>query len=205
MTKGAVTTILKELDETEYGEHVIIIHPDLQALRKIYCQYTKNQLVDNNEIVLLLPHYETPDAVKNNLQESKSGGSSSSNNHTTNDIGCIDVQKHEKEGSLIIKDSIKAHFHSDSDIKSFIKQLVQHAENIGKRGVSILVDMGSFYHYGKIDELIEHELSIPSNYYNIKLKRFCIYHEKDFDRLKEEHKHTLSQHHGKELVVVKEE
>ena len=68
MTKGAVTTILKELDETEYGEHVIIIHPDLQALRKIYCQYTKNQLVDNNEIVLLLPHYETPDAVKNNLQ-----------------------------------------------------------------------------------------------------------------------------------------
>jgi hypothetical protein len=205
LTKGAVTTILKELDETGYGEHVIIIHPDLQVMRKIYCRFTKNQLVDNNEIVLLLPHYETPDAVKNNLQESKSNDSSSSNN-TTGDIGCIDVQKHEKEGSLIVIDSIKAHFHSDSDIKSFIKQLVQHAENTGKRGVSILVDMGSFYHYGKIDELIEHELSIPSNYYDdIKLKRFCIYHEKDFDRLKEEHKQTLSQHHGKELVVVKEE
>jgi hypothetical protein len=204
LNKGVVTTILKELDETGYGEHVIVIHPDLPALRKIYCQYTKNQLVDNNEIVLLLPHYETPDAVKNNLQESKSDDSSPSSTATSN-VGCIDVQKHEKEGSLIVIDSIKAHFHSDSDIKSFIKQLVQHAENTGKRGVSILVDMGSFYHYGKIDELIEHELSIPSNYYNIKLKRFCIYHEKDFNRLKEEYKHTLSQHHGKELVVIKEE
>jgi hypothetical protein len=89
LTKGIVTTILKELDETGYGEHVIVIHPDLQALRKIYCQYTKNQLVDNNEIVLLLPHYETQDAVTNNLQESKSNDSSSSS--TTSDVGCINL------------------------------------------------------------------------------------------------------------------
>jgi hypothetical protein len=72
---------------------------------------------------------------------------------------------------------------------------------MGKNGVSIFVDMGSFYHFGQIDELIEHELSLPSRYHNIKMKRFCIYHEKDFGRLREEHKQTLRKHHGKELII----
>jgi len=34
------------------------------------------------------------------------------------------------------------------------------------------------------------------------MKRFCVYHEKDFGRLREEHKETLHKHHGKELLII---
>ena len=56
MTKGSADTILRELYKTEYGEHVIVIHPRIATtLSKTYSHYAKTQLVNNNEIVLLLP------------------------------------------------------------------------------------------------------------------------------------------------------
>lgn len=208
MIKGSLNTILEELNNIEYGEHVIVIHPNLNAFRKIYGNYTKNQLTNNNGTVLLAPHYESINAIKSNLGVS---------NHSTDDSDPYliiapspidtpekDLQKYEKDGSLMIVDSLKAHFDNHLDIKSFIRNLIEHAKNTGKDGVSAIVDMGSFYHHNKIDELIEHELSIPSKYHNMKLKRFCIYHQKDFDRLKKEQKDSLYNHHSKKIVVVTE-
>jgi hypothetical protein len=145
---------------------------------------------------LLLPYYETVDQVKNNLLKKSNddkGGSSSTS---------LDVQKHNKEGSLLIIDGVKAHFRSDLDIVSFIQNLEKHANSKGKSGISIFVDMASHYHFGKPDDVVGHELSLPSKYYNMKIKRFCIYHEKDFDRLKEEQKHIVRRRHGKELVLT---
>lgn len=193
LTKGSADTILKELHKTEYGEHVIVIHPHIATLSKAYSHYAKTQLVNNNETVLLLPYYEATDAVKKNISESN-GNSSNSR---------IDIQNHEKEGSLVIVDGVKAQFKSDSDIVSFISRLVKNAENTGKTGISIFVDMGSFYHFGKPDDdVIEHELSLPSRYHHMNMKRFCIYHEKDFGRLREENKQTLRKHHTRELRII---
>ena len=196
MTKGSVHTIVKELNQTQYGEHVMVIHPRVSTLSKAYSHYTKNQLVNNNEIVLLLPYYETVDEVKKNLSSKSNGnGSGSSSNN-------IDVQKHHNEGALIIVDSVKAHFRSDPDINSFISELEKDAKSKGKNGISILVDMASHYHFGNIDDVVGHELSLPSRYHNMKIKRFCIYHEKDFGRLKEEQKQSLRKHHGRELLIT---
>jgi hypothetical protein len=64
LIKGSVDTILKELHQTEYGEHVIVIHPRIATLSKAYSHYTKTQFVNNNEIVLLLPYYEGTNAVE---------------------------------------------------------------------------------------------------------------------------------------------
>ncbi|MBV9177012.1 MAG: hypothetical protein JO297_08235 [Nitrososphaeraceae archaeon] len=86
MTKGTVDTILKELQQTEYGEGVIVIHSCIHTLNKACSLYTKNHLVNNNEIVLLLPNYETIDKVKKNLSESC-------------DSRRIDIQWHQTEGS----------------------------------------------------------------------------------------------------------
>jgi len=208
LIKDHVTSILGELDGVEYGEHIIVIHTHLKDFRKMYSHYTKKQLIENNGIVLHVPHYETIEAVKNNLGVTNR----SSNNHDTNVIGVpsainnsdIDLRKYEKDGSLLIIDSLKAHFDADFDIKSFITKLVEHAKSTGKDGVSLFVDMGSFYHYDKIDELIEHELSIPSKYTDIKLRRFCIYHQKDFNRLNKDQKHSLHKHHSKQIVLTAE-
>ena len=210
MAKGSLNTILEELNNVEYGEHVIVIHPHLNAFRKMYSDYTKKQLVNNNGIVLLALHYETIDAVKTNLGVTRRHNNSS-NNDDTDLIGAPppptsnnsdNLQKYEKDGSLLIIDSLKAHFHADFDIKSFIRKLVEQAKNTGKDGVPVFVDMGSFYHHNKIDELIEHELSIPSKYTDMKLRRFCIYHQKDFDRLKKGQKDSLCKYHSKEIVVI---
>jgi len=38
--------------------------PDIQTLRKTYSRYVKSQLEDNNEIVLILPYYETANNVR---------------------------------------------------------------------------------------------------------------------------------------------
>ena len=152
---------MEELNNTEYGEHVIVIHPHMNTFRKMYSHYIKNQLTNNNGTVLLATHYETIDAVKANLGRTNKSSNDSdtdlSNTPSHIDNHDVDLQKYEKDGSLVIVDSLKAHFDADLDITSLIRKLVVHAKNTGKTGVSLFVDMGSFYHYNKIDDLIEHE------------------------------------------------
>ena len=115
----------------------------------------------------------------------------------------IDIRKYENEGSLIVMDSMKGHFGSD-DLTTFVNQLVKKAESSGKNGVSILADGGPFFHLHKLQELIEHEMSMPSKF-DINLKRFCVFDRKDFDILEEEQRQKLVKHHGKGLTVVKSE
>ena len=78
------------------------------TLRAVYSQYTKIQLEDNNQIVLILPYYETTDMVRlalsgRNVYDDKNGNNSF-------DYSGIEVEKYEKEGSLLIMDSLKGYF-----------------------------------------------------------------------------------------------
>ncbi len=116
----------------------------------------------------------------------------------------IDVRKYEKEGSLIIIDSAEAYFTSDTDLMSFVEKLAKQAQSSGKKGISVIADLASFYHFNRIDELIEYEISIPAKYDDkMKLKGFCFYHQEDFDRrLTKEQKQMLLEHHGKNIMVV---
>jgi len=76
--RGNVFEITQQPDGIDYGEHVILIYPNLDSLREIYSQYCRNAL-ENNELVLLLTYYETADRVRKTLKE----------------IG-IEVDRHEK-------------------------------------------------------------------------------------------------------------
>lgn len=109
------------------------------------------------------------------------------------------LQKHGKECSLVIIDGIKACFNSELDVVSIIARLVQYAENIGKNSVSIFVDMDSLYHFGRRMRLLNMDCHYPQH---TRMKRFCVYHEKDFGRLREEHKQTLLKHHDRELTIL---
>jgi hypothetical protein len=88
------------------GTHCLMVYPDLMTLRGIYSHYTKIQLEDNNEIVLILPYYETTDMVRLALS-----GRDNSNNPFG--FSGINVSKYEKDGSLIIMDSLKVYFPLD--------------------------------------------------------------------------------------------
>jgi hypothetical protein len=192
-TKGTIDAIFEEIRNTEYGVHYLVIYPDMITLRRFYSYYAKMQL-DNNEIVLILPYYETTEMVRNVLS-----GDDKNNQGST-----IDVRKYEKERLLVIIDSVKAYFRSDTDLMSFIGSLSKQAQNSGKSGVSVIADLASFYFHNGIDKLIEYEMSLPIKYdNNMKLKGYCLYHQEDFDRrLTKQQKQKLLEHHGKNLMIV---
>ena len=192
---GNSNDVLKQLRQAEFGAHYIIVYYDMMTLRQIYSGYIKAQLEDNNEIVLILPYYETTEMVRSIL---------SGENDNSIEGNIIDVRKYEKEGSLMIIDSVKAYFNSDTDLMSLVEKLAKQAQNSGKSGVSVIAELASFYFLNGIDKLIEYEMSLPTSYDdNIKLKGFCFYHQEDFDkRLSKEQKQNLLEHHGKNLTVV---
>jgi hypothetical protein len=85
----------------------------------------------------------------------------------------------------VIIDSVRAYFCSTS-IMTFVERLVKHAEKLGKDGVTAIADMGAFFQFNnsknKKASVMEYENSLPSKFYS-KLKGFCCYDQKDFDRL----------------------
>ncbi len=191
---GNSSDVLKQLRQAESGAHYIIVYYDLMTLRQIYAGYIKTQLEDNNELVLILPYYETTETVRSILSE----------NHSSNEGSVFDVSKYEKEGSLMIIDAAEAYFSSDTDLMSFVEKLAKQAQSSGKEGISVIADLASFYHFNRIDKLIEYEMSLPSKYDDkMKLKGFCFYHQEDFDRrLSKEAKQNLLEHHDKALIIV---
>src|SRR5215210_1805227 len=192
---GNSNEVLKQLRQAEYGAHYIIVYHDMMTLRQIYASYIRTQLEDNNELVLILPYYETTEMVRSILSE----------NHSSNGGSIFDVSKYEKEGSLMIIDSAEAYFTSDTDLISFVEKLAKQAQFSGKNGISVIADLASFSYFNRIDKLVEYEMSLPTKYDddNMKLKGFCLYHHEDFDqRLTEQQKQMLLEHHGKNLMVV---
>ena len=178
--------------QADYGSHYIIVYPDLSTLRRIYSNYSKIQLENKNDIVLLLPFYETTESVRKILSGSFHDA-----------ISSLDIGKNEKDGSLVIVDSKKAYFGSKTvvDIKVFVGMLIEHAKHSEKTGVCVIADMGAFFYFNKIQELLEHETSLPPKS-DLKLKAFCCYHESDFsDYLTEEQKQSLLHHHCKEMII----
>jgi hypothetical protein len=195
LISGNSNDVLKQLRQAEYGAHYIIVYYDMKTLRQIYLRYIKTQLEDNNELVLILPYYETTETVRSVL---------SGENNSGNGGSMIDVRKYEKEGSLMIIDAAEAYFSSDTDLMSFVEKLAKQAQTSGKKGISVIADLASFYHFNRIDKLIEYEMSLPTKYDDkMKLKGFCFYHQEDFDRrLSKEEKQKLLEHHDKALRVV---
>ena len=185
-TSGYDEDTFEKLKRAREGSHYIVVYHDLSMLRKIYSQYTKRQIEEKNEIVLILPHSETPDMIRYVLSQ----------------VAKIDVRKYEKQDSLLIIDSARAYFGSSIDIISFVKSLVNYADQIGKNGVTVLADMGSFFCYNKLNDLIEYETSLQRTS-DIKAKGFCFYKSDDFNwRISRIQRKRLLDHHGRELMVA---
>ena len=121
---GTTSDIIKGINKIEHGEHVVIIYPNLYALREIYSHYC-NIALKNNELVLILTYYQTAECIRLTLKELD-----------------IDVEKYEKENDLIIiQDSIETHSGYIEDFLSLLKTLDKQQEKRGKKGLSVTADM----------------------------------------------------------------
>jgi len=121
---GTTSDIINGIDKIEHREHVVLIYPNLYALREIYSHYC-NIALKNNELVLILAYYQTAECIRLTLKELD-----------------IDVEKYEKENDLIIiQDSIETHSGYIEDFLSLLKTLDKQQEKRGKKGLSVTADM----------------------------------------------------------------
>ena len=163
----------------------MLIYPHLSMLRDIYSRYCKSQLETGKEIVVILPTYENISSVRRTLTDNR-----------------LDVSRFEKDGSLVILDSVKGYFGSNSNILSIYERLAKRAEGekgnsrsgSGSGGCSVISDMGSFSFLRKEKELLEYEKSLPG---------FCCYHQANFDILSENQKEQLLEQHYMNFIITK--
>ena len=185
LTNYHVNGALDQINQAEYGDHNLIIYPDLDTLREIYSNYIGRQIEENNEIVLINPFYETTDSVRQVLSQG------------------LDIDKYEKEKTLIIIDSEKEYFGHLPDDMGFKRSLANHAKQIGKDALSILGDIGAYPHRSKHKNLVDYESSLPKRFEDVPMKGFCLYHQKDFNKFSEEQQQKLIEHHSKALKITK--
>ena len=177
-----VNEAVNQIIQAEYGSHYLIVYPDLATLREMYSKYIQKQINENNETILINPFYETTDSVRQIL--SKNG---------------INVSKYEKEKGLVIIDSLQEYFGSQPDML-FKRNLVNYAKQTGKNGISIIGDIGAYPHKSKHNDLVDYELSLPTKF-DVDMKGFCLYHQKDFNKFSDKQKQELIKHHGKALKI----
>jgi len=183
-TNCHVNDILHHMNQAEYGAHYMIIYPDLDTLRDLYSGYIHKQIKENNEIVVTNPFYETTDSVRQVLSQYNHG---------------IDASKYEKEESLLIADALEEYLGDQPLI--YVKKSLANYAKMGKNGVSVLADLGAYPHRSKYKDLVDYELSLPTKY-DMQMKGFCLYHQKDFDKFSEEQQQKLIEHHRKALKIV---
>lgn len=170
---GSIREILKLLESID-DERYVVVYNDLGSFRKIYSQHTKKQM-ENNEVVILLPYYETTDRVR----------------ATLNRAG-VDVRAQEGGGFLIIMDSYVAFLGFQEDNELFFNRLVSHAIVSGKTGICIIADTGAFF-------LIDRMAEIASG--RIKVRGFCTYHQRDFENMSEGQRKAIFGRGYRALVV----
>ena len=179
---GSSKTILQQLQDTEHGEHNILIYPDLKTLNEVISKHYKEALENRNELGLFVTYYQSIAEVRKVL--GREG---------------VDVAKYEQEGSLVLYDSVKGYQTSEGvySIMALINMLFERVKRLGKSGIFGMADMGSFFLLQRIEELLSYELSLPSMWDKMKLRSFCIYDEGDFSRMTEEERQALIDHHYK--------
>ena len=184
--EGSPDDILQHMLQSKHREHNMLVYPRLDVLRNIYSRYSKSQLETSKEIVVHLPTYENISSVRRVLTNTG-----------------LDVDRFENDESLVILDSVKGYFESNPDILTTFEMLAKRAEDEKSGGgCSVISDMGSFSLLNKEKELLDYERSLPLRFSSMKCKGFCCYHQANFDRLSENQKEQLFEHHYKNLIIT---
>jgi hypothetical protein len=185
--EGMLDSILET--QTLYGNHILILYSDVADFRHLYLNYIKRSLQSLNEIILMLPYYDTVMDIVNNL---KSTG--------------IDIDKHKKEGSIVIVESEKAHYSLSQEfvgVMIMTKMLLRRLDKLGKAGITIIPDMGLFFHRNKLEDLTKCEMELMSLVNNIKVKVWCCYNKSDFDMLSEHQmRRNLLEAHDHKVINI---
>lgn len=175
--------IVERIMNSKFGEHNIVLYSDIRTLPCLYSKYSKKSLESSNEIILILPHYQS---ITNIVQSLTNSG--------------IDIDKSKKEGSIVVVESKKGYYSLTDEfvgIMIMVEMLLQRAKKLNKSGVTVISDMGLFFHLNRIENLIKWETELSSSIYATKVRILCNYSETDFGKLDDHQRKHLIDHHSK--------
>jgi len=129
-----------------FGEHNVILYSSISELRQLLIEYCRISFKSSNEILLILTYYNSIENILKTLKD-------------------IDNKSESRQidGSLVIRESAKVYFNlADElvDIMIMIRMLLQRKRKLGKDGLTVISDMGIFFHRKRIVDLIAHETNL---------------------------------------------
>jgi len=174
------------LTNFHFGEHNAILYSGAPALHQFLIEYCRISLKSSNEILLILTYCDSIENILNALKDIDS-----------------DIESRQKDGSLVIRESAKAYFNlADElvDIMIMIRMLLQRKRKLGKDGLTVMCDMGIFFHKKRIVDLILHEtrLSLGSTDDN-EVRMICCYEKSHLTLLSQQQKQQILSTHNKVL------
>jgi hypothetical protein len=178
-----IAKMMVEKKLIEPGSHNLLIYNELKVFREIYSQFSR-ALLPQNEIIVIGTQYDAIGDVKKALR-----------------LAGVDVERYLNQGTLFIIDAQLGY--QGVDIRGMWKlamSLIFRVKKEGRRGVTWFGDLGSFFSFEKIEELMQYELWCPQKYKDT-MKTVCCYHLKDFEKLNETQLYTLFDHHFKSILV----
>jgi archaellum biogenesis ATPase FlaH len=167
-----------ELSIKELEKHNLMTYSNVSDFRELYVPVCKERL-ENNEIVVILPYYETVDSIEQQLEN----------------VG-VDVKHYKRAGSLFIVDAVQQFFGSGYDFVKFLELLDGGAVNRGKVGIFVIASIDGFFLYEDREKLIEYEKTISK----IKLEHtilICAYHEASYASISTDVRQLLRRLHGR--------
>lgn len=181
--KMPLNDILTQVQATASGEHNLLLYSDNRSFCKIYSEYCKKRLQEN-DIVILLSYFETEEHVKQVLS----------------DAG-VDVDQHTSDGSLVIGDTAKTIYGTETNLLQSLLNLERLAKRTGKSCVSVIVSMGAFFLHDRVDEMLEYEGLLDLSHIR-NWKVLCCYTTGDFNRLSESQKQELLGRHNRKMFTI---
>lgn len=169
------------LADFQFGEHNALLYSSITALHQLLIEYCRFSLKSSNEILLILTSY---DSIENLLKA----------------LRVIDsnLDSRQINGSLVIRDSAKVYFNlADElvDIMIMIRMLLQRKRKLGKDGLTVMCDMGIFFHKKRIVDLVSHEtrLSLGSSDFK-EVRMICCYDKPSLSLLTQQSQQILRAH-----------
>ena len=169
-----------------FGEHNAILYSSTTTLNQLLIEYSRISLKSSNEILLILTYYNSIENILNALKDIDSN-----------------MESRQKDGSLVIRESAKAYFNlADElvDIMIMIRMLLQRKRKLGKDGLTVISDMGIFFHRKRIVDLISHEtrFSLGSSDNN-EIRMICCYEKPSLTLLTPQQTQQIFSAHNKVL------
>ena len=181
-------TILNSIKAANYGDHNLVVYPCLGRFEEFYIECCKDSILQRNDVFILVTFYQQASAVRKKLYQAG-----------------IDTARYEIAWSLVIIDSEAAYQRALEEpekypINNLITIMTSQLGARGKKGITILADLGVFVLNNRITDLLSYELSIPLRF-NSHVRFICFYHKEDFNAVQQEQRKRICSHHFNNLIV----